>query len=145
LTETIPLDRQFKEWSRENPSDPELPSLIGFPDRGLAWDDLLTKSRVVILAETGSGKSEELNDCSRRQRLAGEFAATKPACHDPKPYAPTCARQVRNLTNILAVNAPRRRSTQRTSRHLDTGPRGHCVVDLGDTFDSQGRGRKSEN
>jgi hypothetical protein len=74
LTETIPLDRQFKEWSKENPSDPELLSLIGFPDRGLAWDDLLAKSRVVILAEAGSGKSEELNDRSRRQRLAGEFA-----------------------------------------------------------------------
>ncbi len=74
MTETIPLNRQFKEWSKEDPSDPELLSLFGHTDRGLAWDDLLTRSRVVILAEAGSGKSEELSDRSGRQRQAGKFA-----------------------------------------------------------------------
>jgi hypothetical protein len=74
LTATIPLDRQFKDWSEEDPSDPELPSLFGYSDHGLTWHDLLAKSRVVILAEAGSGKSEELNDRSARQRQAGEFA-----------------------------------------------------------------------
>src|SRR6202051_5417917 len=73
--------------------------------------------------------------------------ATIPAYHDPKPYAPAGARQVRNLTNIPAVNASRRRSTQRTTRHLDTGPSGYKdgIVELRHAFDNQTHGDESRN
>jgi hypothetical protein len=73
LTKSIPLDRQFEEWSEAQPSDPEIRSLFR-PDRALTWGDLLKKPRVVILAEAGSGKTEELKDQCKRQKEAGEFA-----------------------------------------------------------------------
>jgi hypothetical protein len=74
LTETIALDRQFEEWSEEAPSDPEVRTLYRFSDRALTWANLLKKARVVILAEAGSGKTEELKNICARQSQAGEFA-----------------------------------------------------------------------
>jgi hypothetical protein len=59
----IPLDRRFVEWrhtEKDELSDPELLSRLGLSDGAMAWDDLLKRRRVVILAEAGSGKSEEL-------------------------------------------------------------------------------------
>lgn len=40
----------------------------------LGWPDLLAKRRVVILAEAGSGKTEELTEQARLQTAAGKFA-----------------------------------------------------------------------
>jgi hypothetical protein len=74
LTKTIRLDRQFEEWSEEEPSDPEIRSLFRHSDRALTWGDLLKKPRVVVLAEAGSGKTEELKDQCELQKEAGEFA-----------------------------------------------------------------------
>src|SRR5215831_3736874 len=74
LTKTIPLDRQFEEWSEAEPSDPEVRSLFRLSHRALKWGDLLNRLRVVILAEAGSGKTEELKDRCTRQVEAGEFA-----------------------------------------------------------------------
>jgi len=74
LLKAIPLDRQFEEWSEKEPLDPELRSFFGLADHALKWSDLLDKPRVVILAEAGSGKSEELKDRCGRQVEAGQFA-----------------------------------------------------------------------
>src|ERR1019366_4254929 len=51
------------------------------------------------------------------------------------------------FTNIPAVNTPRRRRTQRTCRHLDTGPSAYkdSIVELGDAFDNQTHGNESGN
>jgi hypothetical protein len=72
---------------------------------------------------------------------------TIPAYLDPKPYASARARQVGNLTSIPTVNASRRRSTQRTTRHLDTGPSGYKdgIVELGNAFNNQTHGDESRN
>jgi hypothetical protein len=45
------------------------------------------------------------------------------------------------------VNASGRRSTQRTTRHLDTGPSGYedGIVELGDAFNNQTHGDESRN
>jgi len=71
----IPLDRRFFEWSEDKPSDPELRSFFrSDDDADTDWADLLQKRRVVILAEAGSGKTEEMKDQARHQREAGKFA-----------------------------------------------------------------------
>lgn len=73
MVNTILLDRQFAEWSETESSDPEL--RFRFSTYGVkTWDDLLRKPRVVILAEAGSGKSEELNAQAARKAEAGEFS-----------------------------------------------------------------------
>jgi hypothetical protein len=73
--------------------------------------------------------------------------ATIPAHHDPKPYAPARTRQVRNFASIPTVNASRKRSTQRTTRHLDTGPSGYKdgILELGHAFNNQTHGDESRN
>ena len=40
----------------------------------LGWTDLLARRRVVILAEAGSGKTEELREQARQQSVLGKFA-----------------------------------------------------------------------
>jgi hypothetical protein len=73
LTKIISLDRRFVQWSETEASDPELRSRWGFA-MGQSWDDLLLKQRLVILAEAGSGKSEELKSQAARKNAIGEFA-----------------------------------------------------------------------
>lgn len=58
----VPLNRLFIEWtaSDSDSSDANLGlNLFGLQE-SLSWQDLLTKHRVVILAEAGSGKTTEL-------------------------------------------------------------------------------------
>jgi hypothetical protein len=43
-------------------------------DRRLSWDDLLKNSRVVVLAEPGTGKTEELRAATKRLRIGGKTA-----------------------------------------------------------------------
>jgi hypothetical protein len=43
-------------------------------ETGQAWRELLPKRRVVILAEAGSGKTEEMKDRARQQTAGGEFS-----------------------------------------------------------------------
>jgi hypothetical protein len=74
LTTAIPLDRRFEEWSETEASDPALRARWGFKHHDRTWDSLLTKQRVVVLAEAGSGKSEELKEQAARKVAAGEFA-----------------------------------------------------------------------
>jgi hypothetical protein len=74
LTKTIPLNRQFEEWSEGESSDPELRSSHRWLEGGHTWEGLLQRRRVVILAEAGSGKTEEMKERARCQTGAGEFA-----------------------------------------------------------------------
>ncbi len=73
---TISLNRQFYESSGDsgelNNSSYRLAA--GLSDGLLGWPELLVKRRVVILAEGGSGKTEELKEQARLQTSAGKFA-----------------------------------------------------------------------
>ena len=62
---TIALDRRFIEWNNEEPPDPETHRALGLGEPGIGWDELLLKSRAVILAEAGSGKTEEMLERAR--------------------------------------------------------------------------------
>ena len=70
---TIALDRRFIEWREGEPSDPDLWAQFSFSD-GLSWEQLKARRRVVILAEAGAGKTEEMQTQARAQRKAGRFA-----------------------------------------------------------------------
>lgn len=55
----IVLNRRFHEWNEATPPDPEMRRFWSLDDGGVGWEQLLTKRRVVVLAEAGSGKSTE--------------------------------------------------------------------------------------
>ena len=59
---TINLDRRFVDWRDGELSDPD--SYVRFVgrDRTLSWADLLKKRGVVVPAEAGSGKTEEIEE-----------------------------------------------------------------------------------
>lgn len=71
---TIALDRRFFEWRDEELSDPDLVLRWGRSRDLLAWDGLLARRRVVILAEAGSGKTEEMREQARLVAADGKFA-----------------------------------------------------------------------
>ncbi len=73
---TVPLDRRFYEWREDvdGLAHSWYRAAAGLSDGMLEWSDLLAKRRVVILAEAGSGKTEELTEQSRLQTAAGKFA-----------------------------------------------------------------------
>ena len=73
---TIPLNRQFYEW-QENTNwmgHSRYRTAAGLSNGLLGWPELIAKRRVVILAEAGSGKTEELTDQARQLTEAGRFA-----------------------------------------------------------------------
>lgn len=75
LMATVPLHRRFNEW-RDDADDrlqPRRRRTAG-SNGPLSWSDLLAKRRVVILAEAGSGKTEELTEQARLQAAAGKFS-----------------------------------------------------------------------
>jgi hypothetical protein len=73
---TVPLDRRFYEWREEADwlAHSQSRAAAGLSDDMLGWPDLLAKRRVVILAEAGSGKTEELTEQARLQAASGKFA-----------------------------------------------------------------------
>jgi hypothetical protein len=75
LTMTIDLSRRFIEWRREDGLDPDTYARFLGSDRTLGWPDLLQKRRVIVLAEAGGGKTEELKESARRATADGRFAA----------------------------------------------------------------------
>lgn len=70
----IQLNRQFVDWGDKDPAEAETRFLMGRLNGSLDWPMLLEKHRVVILAEAGSGKSEELTARADLQRNAGNYA-----------------------------------------------------------------------
>ncbi|MGF6658212.1 hypothetical protein OKW34_008802 [Paraburkholderia youngii] len=73
---TIPLNRQFYEWKENSDwlSLSRFRAAVGLSNGLLGWPDLIAKRRVVVLAEAGSGKTEELAEQARQQTAAGRFA-----------------------------------------------------------------------
>lgn len=71
----IPLDRRFFEWRNTDDelSDPDLLGRFGLSEGARTWADLLKRRRVVILAEAGSGKTEELKEQARRLSADGKY------------------------------------------------------------------------
>ena len=70
----IELDRQFVECRDDEQSDPDLIARYGRTDGTLAWPDLLSRRRVVLLAEAGSGKTTEMSARAREQARARHHA-----------------------------------------------------------------------
>ncbi|TIT84172.1 MAG: hypothetical protein E5W59_27755, partial [Mesorhizobium sp.] len=73
--EFIQLDRTFHDLglSEEEGKDAELFRLMR-RDKLTQWSDLLEESRVVLLSEAGSGKTEEIRHVCRDLRLRGKYA-----------------------------------------------------------------------
>lgn len=73
---TVALDRRFYEWREDanGLANSRYRATAGLSDGMLGWTDLLAKRRVVILAEAGSGKTEELTAQACLQTAAGKFA-----------------------------------------------------------------------
>jgi hypothetical protein len=70
----IALNRQFFEWHEGTPSNPDLIPRIGRSGDLFSWESILTRRRVVILAEAGSGNTAELREQTRLRTEAGQFA-----------------------------------------------------------------------
>jgi hypothetical protein len=70
----IELDRRFVECREEQQSDPDLIARYGRTDGTLSWPDLLTRRRIVFLAEAGSGKTTEMNARAHERAAAGHHA-----------------------------------------------------------------------
>ena len=72
----IELNRQFVEWREGDGelSDPEVYLHFGLRDKAKGWPDLCKFHRVVVLAEAGSGKTDELKQQARQLSASGAFA-----------------------------------------------------------------------
>ncbi|MGZ5908800.1 MAG: hypothetical protein ACXWLB_02925 [Reyranella sp.] len=70
----IELDRCFVECREGAQSDPDVIAQYGLTDGSLGWTDLLTRRRVVFLAEAGSGKTTEMKARSRLLADSGQPA-----------------------------------------------------------------------
>lgn len=71
---TIALDRQFWEWSGTAPPDPDIFAHLSRPTGLLSWADISARRRVILLAEAGSGKTEEMREQTRLRVAHGQFA-----------------------------------------------------------------------
>lgn len=71
----IELHRKFRPVmaEEENPEVVQMKLAFGL-EKTLSWDDLLEKSRVVVLAEPGTGKTEEFRAVTRRLKSEGKPA-----------------------------------------------------------------------
>ncbi len=70
----IDLDRRFLRWSEKQNDAAEVYAWLRHHSRhDLDWPKLLQHHRVVILAEAGSGKSEELKEQARRLGSNAQF------------------------------------------------------------------------
>jgi hypothetical protein len=76
MSHYINLDRRFWPIEADNENDPEtIRTLSVFGDAPqLLWNNLVERCRVVILAEPGTGKTEELRAAAKRLQAAGKLA-----------------------------------------------------------------------
>lgn len=76
MTEHVDLDRKFWPVEADKENDPEsMRAMLAFGlGKQLSWEDLLGKDRIVIIAEPGTGKTEEFRAVTRRLRMAGKPA-----------------------------------------------------------------------
>jgi hypothetical protein len=59
----IDLNRHFYEWTGDEIPDPD--AYFSLQDKGIDWTQLLTKRRIVVLAEAGSWKTTEFDERAR--------------------------------------------------------------------------------
>jgi hypothetical protein len=72
---TIPLDRRFLGWSKElENTDPDAILRFGRSTDLSDWAGISERRRLVILAEAGAGKTEEMREQARWRIEAGQFA-----------------------------------------------------------------------
>lgn len=76
MTEYIDLDRNFWPVEADKENDPEnIRAMFAYGlSQQLSWEDLLGKYRTVILAEPGTGKTEEFKATAKRLRMDGKPA-----------------------------------------------------------------------
>ena len=76
MADYIDLDRKFWPVEADKENDPEsIRTMLAFGiGQQLSWNDLLEKDRTVIIAEPGTGKTEEFQAVTRRLRLASKLA-----------------------------------------------------------------------
>ena len=76
VTEHIDLNRKFWSVEADKENDPEsIRAMFAFGlGEQLSWKDLLGKNRIVILAEPGTGKTEEFRAVTRRLQMASKPA-----------------------------------------------------------------------
>ena len=80
MTDYIDLQRRFRDAANEDPGDPGYGALLGEygVGEGIGWPELLESGRVVLLAEAGSGKTEEMREQARRLVEEGKAAFFAP-------------------------------------------------------------------
>jgi type IV secretory pathway ATPase VirB11/archaellum biosynthesis ATPase len=71
MAEHIELNRTFWPVEPNKEHDPEAIQIMAAlgVDQQVSWDKLLEKSRVVILGEPGTGKTEELSAITKEKHL----------------------------------------------------------------------------
>ena len=76
----IDLQRRFRDAADEDPVEPGYGALLGEygVGEGIGWPELLESDRVVLLAEAGSGKTEEMRAQARRLVEEGTAAFFAP-------------------------------------------------------------------
>ena len=75
VTEFIDLERRFHEPADREVDDPENLAAWGeYLPGSTGWPDLLEHDRVVLLAEAGAGKTEEMRQQAKRLVEEGKFA-----------------------------------------------------------------------
>ena len=76
MTEHIDLDRKFWPVEADKENDPEsIRTILAFGiGQQLSWDNLLEKDRTVIIAEPGTGKTEEFQAVTKHLRMEGKLA-----------------------------------------------------------------------
>lgn len=70
----IALNRRFFEWHDGKMPDPDFVLRYARAADSLSWDGIAARQRVVILAEAGSGKTEEMREQARLRATAGQFS-----------------------------------------------------------------------
>lgn len=68
----VPLDRSFAPLAKDRPANVDMGRYGRSYDGWVGWEDILTRRRVVLLAEASSGKTEELRQQARARTKAGE-------------------------------------------------------------------------
>ena len=75
MTKFIDLERRFHEPTDREVDDPEdLAAWSEYLPRSTGWPELLEHNRVVLLAEAGAGKTEEMRQQAKRLVEEGKFA-----------------------------------------------------------------------
>jgi hypothetical protein len=70
----VNLDRRFLPWNEKDGTAADLYAIHGFERDSRCWQELLKSRRVVILAEAGSGKTEELKAQADLLQSKGQYS-----------------------------------------------------------------------